>query len=92
VCWHYVFIAYKVAVVGDRLVFVNKSSNIEVRHVHNAGQVVPTIHCNRDVVSEIRHMSAVPDYSDLLVTGGADGDVVVLCGLCTCGTSKRVRI
>ncbi len=69
------FIANNVAVVGDRLAFVNKSSNVEVRHVHNAGQVVHTIQCNYDIVSEITQMSPVPDHPDLLVTGGVDGDV-----------------
>ncbi len=73
--WHHVFLAYNVAVVGDRLVFVNKSTNIEVCSVHNAGQVVHTIHCNSDIVSWIEHMSSVPDHPDLLVTGGVDGDV-----------------
>ncbi len=69
------FIARNVAVVGDRLVFVNESTNIEVRDVHNAGQVVHTIHCDSDIVSSITQMSPVPDHHNLLVTGGADGDV-----------------
>ncbi|CAM6002329.1 unnamed protein product [Sphagnum balticum] len=67
--------AKHIAVVGDRLVFVNESSNVEVRDVNNAGQAEHTIKCNSDIISEIRLMSPVPDHPDLLVTGGADGDV-----------------
>ncbi|CAM6004056.1 unnamed protein product [Sphagnum balticum] len=64
-----------VAVVGDRLVFVNESTNIEVRDVHNKGQAVHKIRRNRDIVSIIKHMSPVPDHPNLLVTGGVGGDV-----------------
>ena len=69
------FIVNTIAVVGDRLVFVNKSDDVEVRDVHNAGQVVHTIHCNSDRVSRIGELSPVPDHPDLLVTGGEDGGV-----------------
>jgi WD40 repeat protein len=60
-----------VAVVGDRLVSVNKSSDIEVRLVYT-GQVVIRI---GDLYDRIACISSVPDHSELLVTGHSSGAV-----------------
>jgi WD40 repeat protein len=60
-----------VTVVGDRLVTVNKSEDIEVRLVHT-GQVVHTIRKRDD---SIWCVTPVSGHFELLVTGHANGAV-----------------
>ena len=67
------FIDGCVTVVGDRLVTVNKSKDIEVRLVHT-GQVVHTIRTGDDG-SDITCITPVPGHSELIVTGHDNGDV-----------------
>jgi WD40 repeat protein len=64
------FIDECVTVVGDRLVTVNKSGDIEVRLVLT-GQVVQTIHSGDDIIC----ITPVPGHPELLVTGHRDGAV-----------------
>jgi WD40 repeat protein len=70
---HILFIDQCFTVVGDRLVTVNKSGDIEVRLVHT-GQVVHTIRTG-DGRSCINLIMPVPDHSELLVTGHYNGAV-----------------
>ncbi len=67
------FIVRSVTVVGDRLVTVNESRNIEVRLVHTPGHVMFTISANANAA--ILCMSSVAEHSELIITGGDDGAV-----------------
>ena len=64
------FIAECAIVIGDRLISVNNSSDIEVRRVHN-GEMAHTI----PGIGIIWRMSPVAGHSALLVTGGMNGNV-----------------
>jgi WD40 repeat protein len=59
-----------VTVVGDRLVTINESNDIEVRFVHT-GQVVHTF----GMTDCIWCITSVPGHSDLLVTCDDNGSV-----------------
>src|SRR5271168_3540281 len=61
-------------VVGDRLVTVNKSWDIEVRLVHTS-QVVHTIRTGDDRSTYTTCITPVPGHSELIVTGHADSGV-----------------
>jgi WD40 repeat protein len=69
------FIDWCVTTVGDRMVTVNKSKNIEVRFVHTPGQVVCTIRTGHDDGSQINNIKSVPGHSELIVSGHEDGTV-----------------
>jgi WD40 repeat protein len=60
-----------VTVVGDRLITVNKSKDIQVRLLHT-GQEVHTI---RTGCNMICCFTPVPGHSELIVTGHDNGDV-----------------
>ena len=68
------FIGDFVTVVGDRLVTVNKSWDIEVRLVHT-GQVVHTIQTGDDDSSWTTCITPVPGHSEWIVTGHWNGVV-----------------
>jgi WD40 repeat protein len=75
-----VFIDKNVTVVGDRLVTVNISGDIELRLVHT-GQMVHTIRTGNHDSTDPMHwtqtmcITSVPDHSELIVTGHKNGDV-----------------
>ena len=68
------FIALCVTVVGNRLVTVNASWDIEVRLVHT-GQVVHTIRTGHDDSNKTMCITPVPGHSELIVTGHFNGAV-----------------
>jgi hypothetical protein len=70
------FIDDNVTVVGDRMVTINKSSDIEVRLVHT-GQVVHTFRTGDGVISlsTKKCIAPVPGHSELIVTGNKYGAV-----------------
>jgi hypothetical protein len=70
------FIDAHIAVVGEWLVTVNKSRDIEVRLVHTPGQVVHTVRTgNGDDDGNITCITPVPGHSELLITGHEHGGV-----------------
>ena len=69
------FIADCVTDVGDRLVTVKKSGDIEVRLVHTPSQALHTIRTNDSASELFECMTPVPGHSKLLVTGHYDGAV-----------------
>ena len=66
------FIVLRFTVVGDRLVTLNKSRDIEVRLVHT-GQVVHTIRTGVGYI--ITCITPVPGHPELLITGHENGAV-----------------
>ena len=68
------FIDECVTVVGDRLVTVNESWDIEVRLVHT-GQVVHTLRTGGCDTNRVGFITRVPGHSELIVTGHKNGAV-----------------
>jgi hypothetical protein len=71
---HIMFIAWDVTVVGDRLVNVNKSWDIEVRLVHTS-QVMHTIHSGYKDSNSTPCITPVPGHSDWIAIGHDNGAV-----------------
>jgi hypothetical protein len=63
-----------VTVVGNRLVAVNKSREIIVRHVHTPDQVVHTIRTVYDG-DEFTYITPIPSHAELIVTAHKYGAV-----------------
>jgi hypothetical protein len=73
---HIMFVDQYATVVGDRLVTVKKSKDIEVRLVHMPDRVMHTISIQFGDGNKLTaYITPVPGQPELIVTGHDNGDV-----------------